>query len=276
MLCPMPRTESLDELIARKAAEFADEMKLVSEMAANEEEIRIEVEKRLAFIQKEAGIKLESRYEFTVASGRIDSVYSRVIIEYKTPRSSGDRIGPKADAPGSKTVVEQIKKRFYDMRSGHGQPLNTLFGVGFDGKHFIFIRFRDDKWQVQDPVEVSKYSAERFLWALFNLGHKGRPFSPAYLAGEFGSEAKLAQDGIRSLYEAIAATDHPKAQTFFNQWRILFAEVCGYDVDDPSDKIRKLAQFYGVPAKGLKPAELLFAVHTYYALFTPLDHWPFR
>ena len=41
-------------------------------------------------------------------------------------------------------------------------------------------------------------------------------------------------------------------------------------MDDPSDKIRKLAQFYGVPAKGLKPAELLFAVHTYYALFMKL------
>lgn len=266
----MPRTESLDELIARKAVEFADEMKSVAAMADKEEEIRIEVEKRLAFIQKEAGIKLEGKHEFTVASGRVDSVYSRVIIEYKNPSSPGDRIGPQAESPGSKKVVEQIKKRFYDMRAGHGHELNTLFGVGFDGKHFIFIRFRDEKWQPQEPVELSKYSAERFLWALFNLGHKGRPFSPAYLAGEFGSEAKLAQDGIRSLYEAIAATDHPKAQTFFSQWKILFAEVCGYDVDDPSDKIRKLAQFYGVPAKGLKPAELLFAVHTYYALFMKL------
>jgi hypothetical protein len=266
----MARTESLDELIARKAVEFADEMKLVAAMADKEEEIRIEVEKRLAFIQKEAGIKLEGKQEFTVASGRVDSVYDRVIIEYKNPSNPGVRIGPMADSPGSKKVVEQIKKRFYDMRIEHGQPLNTLFGVGFDGRYFIFVRYRDDKWQVQEPVELSKYSAERFLWAIFNLGHKGRPFSPAYLAGEFGSEAKLAQDGIHSLYEAIAATDHPKAQTFFRQWKILFAEVCGYDVDDPSDKIRKLAQFYGVPSQGLKPAELLFAVHTYYALFMKL------
>ncbi len=266
----MPKSESLDELIARKAVEFADEMKSVAAMADKEEEIRIEVEKRLAFIQKEAGIKLEGRHEFTVASGRVDSVYDRVIIEYKNPSSPGDRIGPRADSPGTKKVVEQIKKRFYDMRTEHGQPLNTLFGVGLDGKHFIFIRFRDDKWQVQDPVEVSKYSSGRFLWALFNLGHKGRPFSPAYLAGEFGSEAKLAQDGIRSLYEAIATTDHPKAQTFFSQWKILFGEVCGYDVESPSAKIRKLGEFYGVPTKGLKPAELLFAVHTYYALFMKL------
>jgi SAM-dependent methyltransferase len=266
----MPRTESLDELIARKAAEFADEMEAVAAVAANEEEIRIAVETRLAFIQQQVGIKLEGHYEFTVASGRIDAVYSRVIIEYKNPRSTGDRIGPSADAPGSKKVVEQIKRRFYDMRTGHGQPLNSLFGVGFDGKHFIFVRFRDDKWHVQEPAPISRHSAERFLWALFNLGHKGRPFSPPYLAAEFGSEAKLAQDGIRSLYETIVETDHPKAQTFFNQWKILFGEVCGYDVDDPSEKIRTLGKFYGVPTDGLKPAELLFAVHTYYALFMKL------
>ena len=97
---PMPRTESLDELIARKAVEFADQMKSVADLADKEEEIRIEVEKRLAFIQHEAGIKLEGKHEFTVASGRVDSVYQRVIIEYKNPSNPGTCISPKADAPG--------------------------------------------------------------------------------------------------------------------------------------------------------------------------------
>jgi hypothetical protein len=263
---------SLDELIAKKAIEYADQIKAAAAMASNEEEIRIESEKQLAFIQQAAGVKLEGKHEFTVASGRVDSVYSRVIIEYKNPRSAGDRIGPKRDSPGSKKVVEQIKKRFYDMRTEHGQPLASLFGVGLDGNHFIFVRFRDEKWQVQEPVEVNRHSAERFLWGLFNLGQSGRPFSPEYLAGDFGSEGgnTIAIKGIHALYDAIVATDNPKAQIFFSQWKILFGEVCGYDVDNPSDKIKKLAEFYQVGVKNLKPAELLFAVHTYYALFMKL------
>jgi hypothetical protein len=268
----MPRFASLDDLIARKAKEYADQIKAAAAMADKEEEIRIESEKQLAFIQKEAGIKLEGKHEVTVASGRVDSVYSRVIIEYKNPKSPGDRIGPKADSPGSKKVVEQIKKRFYDMRFEQGQSLNSLFGVGLDGNYFVFIRFRDDKWQVQDPVEVNRVSAERFLWALFNLGSKGKAFTPEYLAGDFGSEGgnTIAIAGIHALYDAIVTTDNPKAQTFFSQWKILFGEVCGYDVDDPSDKIKKLADFYKVGVKKPKPAELLFAVHTYYALFMKL------
>jgi len=268
----MPIAESLDELIAKKALEFADQVKAAAAIADKEEEIRIETEKQLAFIQRAAGIKLEGKHEFTVASGRVDSVYSRVIIEYKNPKSPGDRIGPKADSPGSKKVVEQIRKRFYDMRREHGQPLNSMFGVGLDGNHFIFVRCRDEKWQVQDPVEVNKVSAERFLWALFNLGSKGKAFSPEYLAGDFGSEGgnTIAIAGIHALYDAIVTTDNPKAQTFFSQWKILFGEVCGYEVDNPSDKIKKLAEFYHVSGKAPKPAELLFAVHTYYALFMKL------
>jgi hypothetical protein len=152
----MPKTESLNELIAQKAAEFADQIKAAARMADKEEKIRIEAERQLAFIERATGIKLEGRHEFTVARGRVDSVYDRVIIEYKNPKSAGGRLGPKADSPGSKKVVEQTKKRFYDMQTELGHPLNTMFGVGLDGNYFIFIRFRDDKWQVQDPVEVNK------------------------------------------------------------------------------------------------------------------------
>ena len=97
----MPRTESLDDLISRKAGEFAEQIKTVAATADKEEEIRIATETQLAFIKKEAGIKLEGKHEFTVASGRIDSVYNCVIIEYKNPSSPGDRIGPKGDSPGS-------------------------------------------------------------------------------------------------------------------------------------------------------------------------------
>jgi SAM-dependent methyltransferase len=265
----MKQFQSLDDIIALEATAFAGLLTAAAAAAVTEADIRTETVRQLAFIEKEAGVKLEGRHEFTVASGRVDSVYQRVIIEYKNP-SGPDHIDLRPDSPGTRKVVEQIKKRFYDLRKEHGQPLNSLFGVGLDGRYFVFVRFRDDKWQVQDPVEVNKVSAARFLWALFNLGRKGKPFSPEYLAGDFGSEGKLAQDGIHTLYHAIATATHPKAQVFFSQWKILFGEVCGYDVDNPSDKIKKLADFYGVPLKGLKPAELLFAVHTYYALFMKL------
>jgi hypothetical protein len=56
---------------------------------------------------------------------------------------------------------------------------------------------------------------------------------------------------------------------FFQQWKLLFGEVCGYDIDTPTDRITKLAEYYGI-LEAPKPAELMFALHSYYALFIKL------
>ena len=268
----MPIKSSLDSLITTHAMQFAHNLRSAADRAHNEEEVKIESEKQLAFIQKDAGIKLEGRHEFTLAHGRVDSVYSRVIIEYKNPKSAADRIGPSSEAPGSKKVIKQIKERFNAMQEEHGHPLTSLLGVGLDGNRIIFVRFYGRKWHVQEPTNLDRYSAEKFLWALFNLGQKGKPFSPDFLAEDFGSEgsSSLAVQGINCLYGLICGTTDPKAQTFFNQWKILFGEVCGYDVDHPTDKLRKLAEYYGIQPQNLKAPEILFAVHTYYALFMKL------
>jgi hypothetical protein len=148
-IAAMPKNESLDEFISGRAAEFADHVKNAAALAANEEEIRIDVETQLAFIRKEAGIefeKVQGQHEFTVAKGRIDSLYSRVLIEYKNPADPAARLGPRLDSPGSKKVVEQIKRRFGALNDEHGHALESLFGVGLDGKYFIFVRYRDDRW----------------------------------------------------------------------------------------------------------------------------------
>lgn len=63
----MPRLESRDEQVARKAADFADQIRAVAATADTEEEIRIAVERQLAFVGQEVGVELEGRHEFTSA-----------------------------------------------------------------------------------------------------------------------------------------------------------------------------------------------------------------
>jgi len=260
----------LDDLITSRAKTYAEQLTAAAQRATKEEEIRIASERELGSIQDAAGIKLEGRHEFTVASGFVDSVYDRVLIEYKNPSSPSAKIGPTLESPGTKKVVEQIKSRFNDMRAEHSQPLNSLFGVGLDGRYFVFVRFRDGEWHVQESMPVTQYSAEKFLWALFNLGTKGKPFTPTELARDFGADAPFARSAVKGLYETLLTAEHPKALILFNQWKILFGEVCGYDVDTPSEKIKRLAESYEIPTKGLKAANLLFSLHTYYALFMKL------
>ncbi len=261
--------QDLDAIIKDQAIQFADQIRQAAEFAEKEEEIRIEAERALAVIQREAKITLHGRHEYTIGTGRIDSVYGCVIVEYKNPHSPSARLSDKKESKGNQEVIKQIKERFLEFKKEQNRPMNTMFGVGCDGHYFIFIRYRDGKWYVEDPVEVNRYSAERFLWALINMGEKGKAFSPEYLAGDFGSDSPLAKEGVRYLYDAISSAESPKAQAFFQQWKILFGEVCGYEVDMPSDKIRKLAEFYEIEGSP-KPAELLFSLHTYYAVFMKL------
>ena len=260
----------LDDIIRQRAKIYAERLTVAASKAKKEEEIRIASEHELAFLQEAAGIKLEGKHEFTVASGFVDSVYDRVVIEYKNPNSPSARIGVTVDSPNTKKVVDQIKSRFDDLNKEHGQPLSSLFGVGMDGRSFVFVRFRNGEWSIQDPVPVTQHSAERFLRALFNLGTKGKPFTALELAQDFGVDGEIAGTAIRALYNALRDTTSAKALVFFNEWKIHFSEVCGYNVDEPTEKIKRLAEEYGVSIKGLKSANLLFSLHTYYALFMKL------
>ena len=94
-----------DDLIAVRAKAYAERLISAAQSATKEEEIRIASERELQLIQDAAGIKLEGKHEFTVASGFVDSVYDRVLIEYKNPKSPSGKIGAKLDSPGTKKVI---------------------------------------------------------------------------------------------------------------------------------------------------------------------------
>lgn len=261
-----PKQPSLDEIVSQRAVVIAEQIQNAAAWAKSEMDLQVEVAGALKGFAREAKINpLEGHHNVTIATGRPDSVYGSVIVEYKEPGT----LSPNKDAAPNKAVIDQLKRRFHDMRREEHRNWNSMFGVGTDGKYFVFLRFRDDKWTDQEPLPVNRYSTERFLWALYNLGQKGKPYQPEYLHGDFGSGSPVAQEGVRALYEEILATENPKAQVFFNQWKILFGEVCGYDVENLSDKLKKLAEFYVVKGKP-QPAPLLFAVHTYYAILIKL------
>jgi hypothetical protein len=256
---------NLEALIAEHATALAVQMHSIAESAHSEEDVRHGCNKLIEDFLEEAGLQIKGRHEYGLAGGRIDSKYAGVIIEYKAPKGSS-KITDSLDAPATKTLVEQIKKRFRDFqREEHVEP-ERLFGVGTDAQKILFVRQRGREFEIEDPKPITPHSVARLLRALISLGAQGKSFTPDHLAADFGSESPVAQKGIRQLYAVISQTKNPKARTFFNQWKILFGEVCGYDVEGQNEKIKKLAEHYGLP-KSTRPAELLFAVHTYYAVF---------
>ncbi len=243
---------------------MADQMIAAARDAHSEEDVRHECNKLIdEFIQK-AGLDIRGRHEYGLAGGFIDSKYGGVIIEYKDPKGAG-KITENKNAPGTQAVVTQLKKRFRDFDQKEHVGMERIFGVGCDGDTIVFMRRRGVKFDIEDPYPVTPHTVERLLRAILSLGARGLSFTPKNLADHFGFEGQSAQRGVRLIHNLIRTTQNPKAQTFFQQWRILFGEVCGYDIDGQNSKVRQLAEHYQVSDP--HPAELLFAVHTYYAIF---------
>jgi len=249
-------------LITEQAQIIADQMNKIAEWADSEEDVRHNCNTLIDDFIKKAGLTIKGRHEYGLAGGRIDSKYAGVILEYKDPKGSS-RIATPA---GGRAVIKQIKKRFEDFQKEENVPPEKLFGVGTDGNTIVFVRHHGGKLEVEDPKPITRYTIERLLRALISLGAQGKSFTPDQLAADFGSDNPVAQEGVRQLYQAITETTNPKARTFFGQWKILFGEVCGYDVEGPNPKFKKLAEHYSLPST-TRPAELLFAIHSYYSIF---------
>ncbi|OFX17726.1 MAG: hypothetical protein A2Z18_04965 [Armatimonadetes bacterium RBG_16_58_9] len=260
----MPDRINVEELIQRHSAGMAERMNEIAQWANTEEDVRHEVNKLIDSFCAEAGIEARGRHEYGLAGGRIDSKYGGVIIEYKYPKGPGG-ITLQRDAPGTVAVVQKIRQRFKDFQKDEHIEPDRLFAVGCDGRTLVYVRHRGGRFEVEDPQPVTSHTVGRLLRALVSLGARGQSFTPDHLAAQFGADSPMAQQGLRDIYAVIKDTTDKKAKTFFGQWKIMFSEVCGYDVEGRNEKIKQLGSHYGL--RNAKPAELLFSLHTYYAIF---------
>ena len=256
--------QNLEALIEEHAKLMTEQMVEAAKFAGSEEDVRHACNSLIDEFINKAGLTVQGRHEYGLAGGRIDSKYGGVVIEYKDPKGAG-KITQNKNAPGAKSVVEQLTKRFRDFQTEENVDMERILGVGCDGDTIVFVRKRGAKLDAEDPQPVTTHTVQRLLRAIVSLGASGFSFTPEKLAYYFGSESESAQDGVRLIYGLIHTPHSPKAQTFFRQWQILFGEVCGYDLHGQNAKVQKLADHYQVPNS--QSAELLFAVHTYYALF---------
>jgi len=266
----MSQQKTLEEIVVEQADVVRHQIEEAADFAESEMDLQVEVAKALDHFSSVAHLpKLRAHHNITIGEGRPDSVYGCVFVEYKTP----GRLTEDNKSPGNKELIKQLETRPKEFQKELKRDITELIGVGTDGRYFILARYRRGKWEIGQPQSLSSRVVERVLRYLVGLGTAGKPFQPDYLAGDFGAESdrKLARDGIGTLYARVREIeqrpdDFPKGKVLFDQWRILFGEVCGYDVNKLSPKIKELADFYGVH-KNPNAAALLFAVHSYYALF---------
>ena len=117
------------------------------------------------FKAKGINLHFQPRNERALANGRADTVYNRLIVEYKKPNAI------KPDNGKNRQLIAQVKGYIEDLAKEERWKEERLLGVAFDGKYFLFIR-KVGRWIVESPFPLSIESVERFLLTLEKLTSK--------------------------------------------------------------------------------------------------------
>ena len=257
-----------DNEIRAAAEELARATIVAAKTAANEAAFRIPFQGAIAEAAKVLGVDIQPRDEVTLVEGRADTVYNRLVIEYKRPSF----LKPSNANTNNKQAIEQVKEYVKGLQRRERHKMERYAAIVCDGCFFIFLRYRDNDWHTEPPVPVDAYSCERLLYFVTALQTE-LATTPENLLRDFGENTTCARRCVSAFYQVLTTSTNGKIGALYRQWALTFSEICGYEQDSPKLDVESLARLYAVRASArdkLHPFKLFFAIHTYYATFIKL------
>ncbi len=255
----------LEAYVRQRAPQIAADIRNAAQKARNEADLVAEVEKLLERFSRNFDVTLHLERERTLINGRADAVYNRFVIEYEPPGS----LRQSNRHTHNRHAIDQVKRYMEGLERLDRHRKERLAGVVLDGSYYIFVRYREDHWRVDDPLPVDAHSTETFLRYLLSLSTE-LALTPENLVRDFGENSNTARQVVPALYQALQTTRTPKVHTLFRQWQRQFHEVSGYDETSGQLDAGALARLYAVRDRAPNLEHLFFAIHTYYATFIKL------
>jgi SAM-dependent methyltransferase len=255
-------------LIDKYANKLISTLENILPKQPNEAEFRRHVDRLIDDFRQEAGLpEFNGMAEFTIGSGRADSVLHRVVIEYERPGVLTHNLHDRATAHAVKQAEEYIKG-LAEQLSFSGRYMSA---VVTDGYYIIFARYHDGRFIVDSPVKLHLHSARQFFNVLDGLSTK-LALTVDNLYADFNLENPRARGIIRNLYLGFKENldnDKKIVELLFKQWRLYFSEAIDADkiFSDNFSSIKRWASSAGIELKNSRDAEhFIFIVNTYFSL----------
>lgn len=254
----------LDQIIKNNNGDFYNLFVSKMDSVFSEEDLRIHFSSILTRIIDNNNLKINiERHEYSVLKGRIDSLYGNVILEYKTPRY----ISKNNDSFPNQKAINQVKTHIDGLGQNQSISSSRILGIVFDGYHIIFIRKRNNIWDIDEPLPTSKESFSLLLKRLLSIGISGKALIIDNLIKDFGTESADITYAIRSLYLALDNNSDKRVSLLYNQWKEYFRQVCGYEFETKKREIKELAKTFDLPEENADLSQIIFSIQTLYSLF---------
>jgi SAM-dependent methyltransferase len=287
--------QAIETLAKQKAPDIARKIREAIQDLPNEATFRSRIQPIVEDFCQMAGVTVLAQHERTLASGRADTVFNRLVVEYKAPGILSEKKNAKANRAA---IDKQLKPYINDLAKSEKHRVDRIAGVVLDGRYYIFLRRVGDVWYEDEPLPVDGYSTERFLRMLVSLA-SGVALTAKNLIVDFGIQTmedprkrikstqvnirtqRLLRAMVNSIERHVAdnavGSQAPLVKMLFEQWKTSFSEVIEYKEAFSGPKFRALGDFarkVGVDLKDQNEAlYFFFAVHTYFALLVKLLAW---
>lgn len=253
------------------ASRLAEVFRSAARVGELEKPFREKVEEHLINFARASGIEILPQTERTLGvSGRADTIYNRLVVEWEKPGSLRDSNHYTANQKTIAQVQRYGDSLFWRYREKPGR----IVGCCTDGHYFIFVTKPAHVWQPESPLSVNEESCRRFL-EYFRSLNSGVALLPEYLSEDFSAENIRTQRAINALYQTLfkhAAS--PFLDAVFSQWMQFFGAVTEYkqwqEKLNNQAELRKMVKAFGLPSDRLDLNRLFFATHTFFAILTKL------
>ena len=269
----------------------------------NEEDVRINTNIFLDSISDFYGLnKMFSSEVSSLQGGRADSIYSDVIFEFKTPKKFKSQVGEDEAIYGRDEKDRGLYSYLVNFsldELGKGddeffeQILLSKVGVAFDGKTFIFFRYKKsselidllvNKKTKKFPKHIQNkrkltYEVEKITdfdlgvkkLLLFIRSTKRKRLSSKNLLQSFSSSSDISKKSILYLYELLNNNkdSNTRIDTLFQEWNRIFGDIYGKEETDFTKYKDDLIKMYSLP-KNMEIRYTLFVLQTYYSIVIKL------
>ncbi|WP_028952858.1 N-6 DNA methylase [Synechococcus sp. CC9616] len=204
------------------------------------------------------------KHAFTIPRGELDSLYGKLIIEFKAP----GEIPLQASSPKLAEQYNQVEKYIKGISRIEQLDDQEIPGILFDGKTISFISLINGAIASDGPHKFDFYYFKRLVEKIFYGLTSPKALTSKNLISDFSCQSTTTKQAIQALYTLTTGFENERSKLLFSQWKTYFQEICGYEFKPQKNLNRVLEADYGITDPVIE--KLIFSIHTYFTIITTL------